>query len=160
MVESGKQQMVFVFLGAQASLAPTLVNTLRIAHLRIAYMVGNPGGQIWVNLSSVLPTCIMYCMCSNIWSWIVKQKAVDENYLSSSLIINVFTSCLICWTVSFQNWLDYQLNWNTSEYGGVSSIRVHPKLIWTPDLLMYNRYTIMTHVQQVHNNDSCTTGTQ
>ena len=38
-----------------------------------------------------------------------------------------------------QNWLDYQLNWNISEYGGVKSIRVHPKLIWTPDLLMYNR---------------------
>ena len=56
MVESGKQQMVFDFLGAQASLAPTPVNTLIIAHLRIAYMVGNPGGQIWVNLSSVLPT--------------------------------------------------------------------------------------------------------
>ena len=150
--------MVFVFLGAQASLAPTLVNTLRIAHLRIAYlriahlriayMVGNPGGQSWwANLSkSVLPTCIMYCMCSNIWSWIIKQKAVDENYLSSSSIINVFTSCLICWTDSFQNWLDYQLNWNMSEYGGVRSIRVHPKLIWTPDLLMYNRYTMMSQV--------------
>ena len=24
-------------------------------------------------------------------------------------------------------------------YGGVESIRIHPKLMWTPDLLMYNR---------------------
>ena len=39
-----------------------------------------------------------------------------------------------------QNWMDYQLNWNTSEYGGVTSIRIHPKFIWTPDLLMYNRF--------------------
>ena len=41
LVESGKQQMVFVFviLGAQASLALSLVNTLRISHLRIAYIV-------------------------------------------------------------------------------------------------------------------------
>ena len=46
-------------------------------------------------------------------------------------------------TIFLQNWLDYQLNWNMSEYGGVRSIRVHPKLIWTPDLLMYNRYPIM-----------------
>jgi hypothetical protein len=38
-----------------------------------------------------------------------------------------------------QNWMDYQLNWNTTEYGGVKSIRIHPKFIWTPDLLMYNR---------------------
>jgi len=35
-------------------------------------------------------------------------------------------------------WNDYQLNWNSSEYGGVDSIRIHPKLLWTPDLLMYN----------------------
>ena len=38
-----------------------------------------------------------------------------------------------------QDWKDYQLIWNTTEYGGVESIRIHPKLIWTPDLLMYNR---------------------
>jgi len=36
------------------------------------------------------------------------------------------------------DWVDYQLNWNASEYGGIDSIRIHPKLIWTPDLLMYN----------------------
>ena len=29
--------------------------------------------------------------------------------------------------------------WNTTMYGGVESIRIHPKLMWTPDLLMYNR---------------------
>ena len=38
-----------------------------------------------------------------------------------------------------QDWMDYQLHWNVTEYGGVESIRIHPKLIWTPDLLMYNR---------------------
>ena len=29
--------------------------------------------------------------------------------------------------------------WNTTMFGGVESIRIHPKLMWTPDLLMYNR---------------------
>ena len=48
-----------------------------------------------------------------------------------------------------QNWLDYQLNWNISEYGGVKSIRVHPKLIWTPDLLMYNRCLSFLHVERM-----------
>ena len=42
----------------------------------------------------------------------------------------------------FQDWVDYQLNWNASEYGGIDSIRIHPKLIWTPDLLMYNRLAL------------------
>ena len=31
------------------------------------------------------------------------------------------------------------MQWNSTEFGGVDSIRVHPRLIWTPDLLMYNR---------------------
>ena len=38
--------------------------------------------------------------------------------------------------------MDYQLHWNVTEYGGVESIRIHPKLIWTPDLLMYNRWEV------------------
>ena len=25
-------------------------------------------------------------------------------------------------------------------YGGVESIRIHPRLMWTPDLLLYNRF--------------------
>ena len=68
-----------------------------------------------------------------------KKKFILKNHLSylkhvsNKFFFNFFL---------FQNWLDYQLNWNMSEYGGVRSIRVHPKLIWTPDLLMYNRYPI------------------
>ncbi len=38
-----------------------------------------------------------------------------------------------------QNWFDYNLAWNKSEYGNVDSVRIHPKLLWVPDLLMYNR---------------------
>ena len=44
------------------------------------------------------------------------------------------------WQYWLQDWVDYQLNWNASEYGGIDSIRIHPKLVWTPDLLMYNRF--------------------
>jgi hypothetical protein len=39
----------------------------------------------------------------------------------------------------FQEWKDYKLSWNSSEYGGVESIRLPSKLVWTPDILMYNR---------------------
>ena len=38
-----------------------------------------------------------------------------------------------------QNWKDYNLVWNKSEYGDVDSVRIHPRRLWTPDLLMYNR---------------------
>jgi len=40
---------------------------------------------------------------------------------------------------SVQRWKDYQLTWNESDYGGVSSIVVPASSIWTPDILLYNR---------------------
>ncbi|XP_023332222.1 neuronal acetylcholine receptor subunit alpha-7 isoform X6 [Eurytemora carolleeae] len=52
---------------------------------------------------------------------------VDEKnqVLTSTLWLNV-------------EWEDYQLKWNKSEFDGVDSVRIHPKFLWTPDLLMYN----------------------
>jgi len=38
-----------------------------------------------------------------------------------------------------QEWRDYKLSWNESEFDGVKSIRLPSKDIWTPDILMYNR---------------------
>ena len=38
-----------------------------------------------------------------------------------------------------QEWNDYNLAWNTSEYGNIDNVRIDPRRIWTPDLLMYNR---------------------
>jgi hypothetical protein len=32
------------------------------------------------------------------------------------------------------------MRWNSSEYGNVQDVRIPPKVIWTPDLLMYNRW--------------------
>jgi len=39
----------------------------------------------------------------------------------------------------WQEWKDYKLSWNESEFDGVKSIRLPSKDIWTPDILMYNR---------------------
>jgi len=39
----------------------------------------------------------------------------------------------------WQKWIDYRLSWNKSEYGGVDSIRLPSNLVWTPDILLYNR---------------------
>uniref|UniRef100_A0AAY4CFR2 Neuronal acetylcholine receptor subunit alpha-7 n=1 Tax=Denticeps clupeoides TaxID=299321 RepID=A0AAY4CFR2_9TELE len=35
-------------------------------------------------------------------------------------------------------WNDYYLQWNTSEYPGVSTVRFPDSQIWTPDILLYN----------------------
>jgi len=54
----------------------------------------------------------------------------------------MFTKCnnsLTHCVNALQRWYDYNLGWNASEYGGVQSIRLPAKFIWTPDILMYNR---------------------
>ena len=38
-----------------------------------------------------------------------------------------------------QEWQDVNLRWNKSDYGDIGDIRIPPKYIWKPDLLMYNR---------------------
>lgn len=35
-------------------------------------------------------------------------------------------------------WVDPQLRWNLSDYGGVKYISVDPKMIWIPDIVLYN----------------------
>ncbi|EFN70261.1 Neuronal acetylcholine receptor subunit alpha-7 [Camponotus floridanus] len=36
-------------------------------------------------------------------------------------------------------WTDYNLQWNETEYGGVKDLRITPNKLWKPDILMYNR---------------------
>ncbi|PSN48283.1 Neuronal acetylcholine receptor subunit alpha-7, partial [Blattella germanica] len=40
--------------------------------------------------------------------------------------------------VPVQEWNDYNLRWNESEFGGVKDLRITPNKIWRPDILMYN----------------------
>ena len=40
---------------------------------------------------------------------------------------------------NIQEWFDYKLAWNETEYGGVSCITVPATYIWTPDVVLFNR---------------------
>ena len=51
----------------------------------------------------------------------------------------LFTILFIRLTVSVQDWQDINLKWNKSDYGEIGDIRIPPKFLWKPDLLMYNR---------------------
>ncbi|XP_031776471.1 neuronal acetylcholine receptor subunit alpha-7 isoform X4 [Apis florea] len=54
-------------------------------------------------------------------------------------------------------WVDYNLQWNESEYGGVKDLRITPNKLWKPDILMYNSAdegfdgTYQTNVVVAHN---------
>uniref|UniRef100_A0A336M2F1 CSON009230 protein n=1 Tax=Culicoides sonorensis TaxID=179676 RepID=A0A336M2F1_CULSO len=40
--------------------------------------------------------------------------------------------------INVQEWNDYNLRWNETEYGGVKDLRITPNKLWKPDVLMYN----------------------
>ncbi|GFT64627.1 neuronal acetylcholine receptor subunit alpha-7, partial [Nephila pilipes] len=40
--------------------------------------------------------------------------------------------------IRMSEWVDVNLRWNASEYGGVKDLRIPPWRIWKPDVLMYN----------------------
>ncbi|XP_059082204.1 neuronal acetylcholine receptor subunit alpha-7-like isoform X2 [Tigriopus californicus] len=60
---------------------------------------------------------------------ITLQQIIDVDEKNQILTSN-------CWLNL--NWNDYNLGWNQSEYGNVDGVRIHPKRLWVPDLLMYN----------------------
>ncbi|XP_055014033.1 LOW QUALITY PROTEIN: neuronal acetylcholine receptor subunit beta-2-like [Boleophthalmus pectinirostris] len=38
----------------------------------------------------------------------------------------------------FQEWNDYRLRWDPEKYGGIKKLRIPSKLIWLPDIVLYN----------------------
>lgn len=38
-----------------------------------------------------------------------------------------------------QKWNNHLLRWNASHYGGIKSINVDPKMVWLPDIVLYNK---------------------
>ncbi|GFY72025.1 neuronal acetylcholine receptor subunit alpha-7 [Trichonephila inaurata madagascariensis] len=70
-------------------------------------------------------------------------------------------SAVVFQQLGLYEWVDVNLRWNASEYGGVKDLRIPPWRIWKPDVLMYNSAdekfdgTYHTNVV-VRNNGSCT----
>lgn len=38
-----------------------------------------------------------------------------------------------------QNWNDYRLTWDPSEYDGIDKLRIPSRHIWLPDIVLYNK---------------------
>ena len=64
----------------------------------------------------------LFCWCAWVMSF-VQQKADFLKIWYGG----------VCYVYLFYIYLLYR-------YGGVESIRIHPRLMWTPDLLLYNRF--------------------
>ena len=65
----------------------------------------------------------------------------EKVYLAVIQFLPILSEYMIVHCVSvFQEWNDVNLKWNKSDFGNIQDIRIPPKHIWKPDLLMYNRY--------------------
>ena len=69
------------------------------------------------------------------------QESPSEHLWHASVIISISPACEEKFQTSLpiQEWQDINLKWNKSDYGQIGDIRIPPKYIWKPDLLMYNR---------------------
>ncbi|KAG8178945.1 hypothetical protein JTE90_027824 [Oedothorax gibbosus] len=80
------------------------------------------------------------------------QQIIDVEEKNQIITTNVWLNL---------EWVDVNLRWNSSEYGGIKDLRIPPWRIWKPDVLMYNSAdekfdgTYHTNVV-VRNNGSCT----
>lgn len=69
------------------------------------------------------------------------SQLIDVNLKSQIMTTNVWV---------LQEWRDYKLVWDPSEYGGVTTLHVPSENIWLPDIVLYNNadgnyeVTIMT----------------
>ncbi|XP_078614780.1 neuronal acetylcholine receptor subunit alpha-7-like [Branchiostoma floridae x Branchiostoma japonicum] len=57
------------------------------------------------------------------------QQIIDVDEKNQILTTNIWVRMI---------WTDEYLSWNESEFGGLNQIRLDPKRIWVPDILMYN----------------------
>ncbi|XP_019632173.1 PREDICTED: neuronal acetylcholine receptor subunit alpha-7-like [Branchiostoma belcheri] len=60
------------------------------------------------------------------------QQIIDVDEKNQILTTNIWVRMI---------WTDEYLSWNESEFGGLNQIRLDPKRIWVPDILMYNRFS-------------------
>uniref|UniRef100_T1K349 Uncharacterized protein n=1 Tax=Tetranychus urticae TaxID=32264 RepID=T1K349_TETUR len=57
------------------------------------------------------------------------QQIIDVDEKNQLIVTNIMIN---------MEWIDANLRWNVSEYGGVSDIRLAAAKVWKPDILLYN----------------------
>ncbi|XP_022237264.1 neuronal acetylcholine receptor subunit alpha-7-like isoform X3 [Limulus polyphemus] len=57
------------------------------------------------------------------------QQLIDVDEKNEQIVTNLWLSL---------DWVDVNLRWNVSQYGGIRDVRIAPKYLWKPDVLMYN----------------------
>uniref|UniRef100_A0A8C6KKZ7 Cholinergic receptor, nicotinic, beta 5a n=1 Tax=Nothobranchius furzeri TaxID=105023 RepID=A0A8C6KKZ7_NOTFU len=70
-------------------------------------------------------------MTTNVWLFQVLCFPLSSSAYVRNPITEPSERCL-------QEWNDYRLRWDPAKYGGIKKLRIPSKLIWLPDIVLYN----------------------
>ena len=69
--------------------------------------------------------------------------SLSDSFLISSLSCHLkskyLTQYLTHLTTFQQRWFDEILTWNPEDFGGIGDVRLRSGMIWTPDIVLYNK---------------------
>ena len=86
---------------------------------------------------TIMSTYKCYRIKAHVGTWETAQLNIDAmNFIPTrcpSLSVVGYRLALL------QEWFDYKLSWDPSEYGGVDKIYVPSEEIWLPDIVLYNK---------------------
>ena len=64
---------------------------------------------------------------------------IGDSILLLSIYYGVTFKSVLSLSIAAKEWYDNNLSWNPEEYGGVDRIYIPSKLIWLPDIVLYNK---------------------
>lgn len=70
----------------------------------------------------------------------IHSSVLPSNYTCIYPSFNPFTGYMN-WFYQhfFQTWNNPHLSWNSTKYGGLKTININPKLVWLPDIVLYDK---------------------
>jgi len=54
-------------------------------------------------------------------------------------ILQCVSECVVMRVMLAQLWNDYQLEWDPTDFGGISVIRILSHKVWKPDIVLFNK---------------------
>ena len=69
------------------------------------------------------------------------NKLASLTLAGFGLLLRLFSETF-CFFIQY--WQDDYLQWNATEYGGLTQIVLSPELVWLPDFGIENRFVIVT----------------
>ena len=82
-----------------------------------------------------LTSAVSLSSASLLWS----KATTSQKRVEFSTLRKVYSSWHRHLLLPFQKWKNPFLAWKPEDYNGIKNINVDPKLVWKPDLVLYNK---------------------